>query len=131
MYKSPIELIYRGMEYELEKGILKAVLKQDINVDKEELLRALQYDRGQYEKGYVDGKADAFEWIPIEEQKPKKTGRYLVAGPSSFGGMEASVAWYEVCEYVCPGKNVFTRYNIPMPKKITHWMPLPEPPKGD
>ena len=33
----------------------------DIKVDKHELLRALQYDRNQYEKGYADAKADAMD----------------------------------------------------------------------
>ena len=28
-------------------------------IDKEELAKALQYDRGQYDKGYEDGRADA------------------------------------------------------------------------
>lgn len=54
MYKSPIELIYQGVEMKIEKGILKAVHKQDIIVDRDELIRALEYDRGQYEKGYAD-----------------------------------------------------------------------------
>ena len=54
MYRSPIELIYQGVEMKIEKGILKAVHKQDINVDREELIKALEYDRGQYEKGYSD-----------------------------------------------------------------------------
>lgn len=33
---------------------LKLYKKSDINVDKEELLKALIYDRGQYDKGYED-----------------------------------------------------------------------------
>jgi hypothetical protein len=47
------------METQMEGDILRAVQKYGINVDKEELIRALQYDRNQYEKGYADGKADA------------------------------------------------------------------------
>lgn len=59
MYKSPIDIIYGQMETQMEGDILRAIQRYGINVDKEELLRALQYDRGQYEKGYADGKADA------------------------------------------------------------------------
>lgn len=55
MYKSPIEIIQGQMRMEQENNILRAVYEQDIRVDKHELLRALQYDRGQYEKGYQDG----------------------------------------------------------------------------
>lgn len=55
MYKSPIEIIYGQMQTQIEGDILKAVQKVDIHVDKEELIRALQYDREQYDKGYADG----------------------------------------------------------------------------
>lgn len=54
MYKSPIEIIQGQLRLDQENNILRAVQAQDISVDKGELLRALQYDRGQYEKGYQD-----------------------------------------------------------------------------
>ena len=55
MYKSPIEIITSDFEYKMESEIFRAIQRYNINVDKEELLKALQYDRGQYEKGYQDG----------------------------------------------------------------------------
>ena len=58
MYKSPIDIIYGQMEKQMEGDILRAVQRYGINVDKEELIRALQYDREQYEKGYADAKAE-------------------------------------------------------------------------
>ena len=54
-YKSPIEIIQAQMRFEQENGIYKAIQEQGINVDKDELIRALKYDRAQYEKGYQDG----------------------------------------------------------------------------
>lgn len=54
MYNSPIELFQGDMNVELEGTILKAVANVGVNVDKEELLKALNYDRKQYEKGYED-----------------------------------------------------------------------------
>lgn len=54
-YKSPIELMQTQMQMQVEDYIMKAVMKVGINVDKEELLKALQYDRNQYDKGYKDG----------------------------------------------------------------------------
>ena len=58
MYKSPIEIVmkevFQKMNEDFENSVLKAVQKVDINVDKEELLKALIYDRGQYDKGYED-----------------------------------------------------------------------------
>lgn len=58
MYKSPIEMIQTEIEMQMEGETLKAVQRVGINVNKEELLKALQYDRGQYEKGYQDGVTD-------------------------------------------------------------------------
>ena len=59
MYKSPIELItkpmYTEMINEQENYILQAIQEMGVNVDKEELLKALKYDREQYNKGYMDG----------------------------------------------------------------------------
>ena len=63
MYKSPIEIftaqLYHQIVKQKEDDVYKAVVSYGIDVDKEELIRALQYDRDQYEKGYDDGKADA------------------------------------------------------------------------
>ena len=61
MYKSPIEIIYGQMQTQMEGDILRAVQSYFPNVDKEELLRALQYDRDQYHKGYADGRRDAMD----------------------------------------------------------------------
>ena len=36
-------------------GEKKVVQERGIDVDKDELIKALQYDRGQYEKGYING----------------------------------------------------------------------------
>ena len=61
MYKSPIEVFQTGIEYQLENDIMNMVQKYGITVDKDELLKALRYDRDQYDKGYVDGKRAAIE----------------------------------------------------------------------
>ena len=57
MYKAPIETITDQIRLEHENGIVRAVQNVGFNVDKLELQRALQYDRGQYDKGFQDGKA--------------------------------------------------------------------------
>ena len=58
MYKSPIEIVmeelFQKMDEDFENSVFKAVQKVGINVDKEELLKALIYDRGQYDEGYED-----------------------------------------------------------------------------
>lgn len=53
-YQSPIEVIQTQLRNQIEGEIYKAVMNVGVNVDKEELLKALQYDREQYQKGYKD-----------------------------------------------------------------------------
>lgn len=55
MYKSPIELIFGGLQTQIEGGVMRAMQNVGVNVDKDELIKALAYDRQQYEKGYADG----------------------------------------------------------------------------
>lgn len=55
MYESPITLIETQMRIEKENNIFNAVKEIGVDVDKEELIKALKYDRGQYNKGYKDG----------------------------------------------------------------------------
>jgi hypothetical protein len=61
MYESPIfvrqktESIGRRFCEEIDEYIYKSVVKVGVDVDKEELIRALRYDRDQYDRGYSDG----------------------------------------------------------------------------
>ena len=55
MYKSPIEIIQQQLQTSLENEILTAVQKVGVLVDKEELIKALKFDREQYDKGYERG----------------------------------------------------------------------------
>ena len=57
-YQSPIEVIQTQIQSQIEGEIYKAVMRVGINVDKDELLKALQYDRGRYQKGYADHDLD-------------------------------------------------------------------------
>ena len=54
------------MVQEDEKMVMKAIREVGVNVDKEELIKALQYDRNQYTKGYEDGKNDVLDKIRDE-----------------------------------------------------------------
>ena len=63
MYQSPIEAIFKDVELAFEKEVYKAVQKVEINVDAEELRKALLFDRGQYDKGYADGEWELFTLI--------------------------------------------------------------------
>lgn len=70
MYNSPIEKIYSELQTQMvqedENMVMKAIRKVGVNVDKGELIKALQYDRNQYEKGYEDGKNEVLDKIRAE-----------------------------------------------------------------
>ena len=55
MYESPINMIIQKLYTNLESECMKSVQRYGFDVDKEELAKALKYDREQYEKGYTDG----------------------------------------------------------------------------
>ena len=57
-YKCPIDLIVSEMNLRMDGEIFKAVQNVGVNVDRDELIKALQYDRNQYQKGYADRDAE-------------------------------------------------------------------------
>ena len=60
MYESPIKIIAGKIQTQIDDEIYRAVQNVGINVDREELLKALEYDRGQYEKGWEEGFQDGY-----------------------------------------------------------------------
>ena len=54
------------MVQEDENMVMKAIRKVGVNVDKYELIKALQYDRNQYTKGYEDGKNEILNKMKAE-----------------------------------------------------------------
>lgn len=63
-YNSPISIISQMVDAQIkemheqeETAIMSEITRKiGVDVDKDELIRALNYDRHQYEKGYVDGR---------------------------------------------------------------------------
>lgn len=69
-YESPIKLIETEVNMQFENDMLKAVQQCGVVVDKSELIKALQYDRAQYEKGesdfrerFLQTKMDVLNWL--------------------------------------------------------------------
>lgn len=58
-YDPPINVITDDITQMVDNEVYKAVLKCEIQVDKDELIKALKYDRNQYNQGYAKGRADA------------------------------------------------------------------------
>lgn len=66
-YESPITVYQTQQEMvqcirETQDEMVFAKIRQVVDVNKEELIKALQYDRDQYKKGYEDGLKDA---VPV------------------------------------------------------------------
>ena len=53
-YTSPVNIISQGVRVKMENDIFEAIQSYGIDVDKDELIKALQYDRDQYRKGFAD-----------------------------------------------------------------------------
>lgn len=79
-YKSPIEVQWLEIEHELIHRLDEAVMakvteKLKIEIDKDELIKALAYDRGQYKAGYndgyINGYRDGVEWVKrVSDEEP-------------------------------------------------------------
>lgn len=78
-YESPIQIIMNDIRTTTEDNIMNIVQSYGIEVDKEELTKALNYDRCQYEKGYRDGRYDRFH-LGV---KPYKVGNRWHCGECS------------------------------------------------
>ena len=130
MYESPykvsiVDEIAKEAAARFDNAVWRVTENLNIGVDKDELVKALAYDRGQYDKGYGDGyndgKRDAWQWISVEERLPEESANYLTYGVFLPLGVKAM----DLCRF--NGKGWMIDQNV----KITHWMPLPEPPKED
>ena len=83
-YESPVAVYYEDMLTRIRDsadGQIMAEIKMYVDVDKDELIKAMNYDRNQYATGYRNGYADAQKhgkWIPVDSY-------------SAFGGEES--AW--------------------------------------
>ena len=134
-YESPIE-IYRCMNNQLENDVVNVVRSYGISVDKDELIKALEYDRGQYQKGYEDAKKDMIEarkWISVREALPnsdwvlgqirEKDSGYLWI-PRQVEYRESRDDWYEesIGWFKEDPDHAF---------EVIAWMPLPEVYRGE
>ena len=110
-----------------------------------ELLRDVQYLGGLEEKiadhllanGVTIGKKERFlftergdvipldrRWIPMTERLPEDGGTYVATAYDGHAKRVTFVKWQKrLKRWELTGRMAYW--------KITHWMPLPEPPKGD
>lgn len=107
MWKSPIQMITDDIIKDLvqKQGVwlMESVHRAGFNIDKYELMKALNYDRDQYEKGYADGRsARDSEIVRCKDciHRP-----YLVPAKYDSSGKCIKYAYVtspdDVCPYLC------------------------------
>ena len=112
-YVSPIKI---GYEAEPEEGwtdkigkylagevdnlVLQSCVKVGCHVDKDELEKALRYDRGQYVKGYEDGKRDAAAAIEALQAQLPKRGKWI-EDATTYAGPGLSNYKCSLCGKIC------------------------------
>ena len=140
-YESPIKMFTDQLATEIAKkadeNIWEAVVKTEVVVDKDELVKALEYDRDQYSKGYINGYnagLNADKWIPVEHVLPEnlygkerkkitvlvctESGKVSTASRQrKFKFNSTKLEWVEL-----------DTFEWSKGKRVTHWMPLPELP---
>ena len=78
MYESPINIVEKSEEINsslsemLDNYVMSVIRSYGVDVDKEELVKALKYDREQYDKGFKDG----FEYGVETEGLKYERGQY-------------------------------------------------------
>lgn len=135
MWESPVniyETVSDMVEKEIEGNIIVEIKKQvGIDINKDELIKALNYDRAQYNKGYLDG-FNAERWISVDDELPheqinKNTQDFeYVLCATTFG----NVRHYKYGKQIGHEKAHFWKGSSIMDKYVTHWMYTPEMPKS-
>ena len=80
------------------------------------------------------------EWISVDDRLPEESGYYLVVYRDKYNG-SISIAfdmyvkcnvgeWWE-SEFACDITKQFLWATKLQEQEVTHWMPLPLPPKGE
>lgn len=127
MYESPINQVVSKILSEMkeyEDDQLMCEVRQTIgyDIDKAELVRALQYDREQYKKGYADG-LNADRWIPCGERLPEDY-ETVIASVDGFIYPEARYSKEDGWEWAYESG---ADYWKKIEDYVIAWMPLPKP----
>ena len=77
------------------------------------------------------------KWISVDDRLPDETGRYLAVkkriAPDTLGGNRTDIViirFFEDSGFKMP-IHIPDWINEEINEEVTHWMPLPEPPKGE
>lgn len=85
-YIPPIKIYQTEMQTTLENNVMSVAQSMGVDVNKEELLKALNYDRDQYTKGYEAGYNKAYQ-----EMHDKFTVNMRPATPEELQSIKESL----------------------------------------
>ncbi len=116
-WESPLEVKMKEIRHKVDESIenmtMQAIMDVGIEVNREELIKAMQYDRDQYSKGYKNGYNAGYyanKWVSTEENMPFDENEWVLVYSANIGIKIAKVS--ELNRMI-----------------FTHWMYLPEPPQ--
>ena len=98
------------------------------------------YDNDEIADELIANGVTVQEWIPVKDRLPEDSGYYLVVYRDKYNG-SISIAfdiyvkcnvgeWWE-SEFACDITKQFLWAAKLQEQEVTHWMPLPQPPKGE
>lgn len=89
---------------------------------------SLNFEQATYLADYlVKNGVTVQEWISVDDRLPEEKGEYLVAyHPCYWDDVKEDVTYTGIDTF--RGKRTWAKNKF---QRITHWMPLPEPPKGE
>lgn len=84
-----------------------------------------QLNNGEIASHLIDNGVTVQEWVSVTERLPEETGRYLTANKRLDDKIDVFDLWFDGgFWYVDEEDDVFDF-------EVTHWMPMPNPPKGE
>lgn len=104
----------RNIKVPYDLGMIKMI---DSTIEQIESLLPIEQSQTEALKKEIEELKEKTEWISVKERLPKEFTSVLVIGNDI-----RSCALYR-------DKKFYTDFPLPTNEEITHWMPLPTPPK--
>lgn len=127
-YTAEEEYFMRGYEKGYKKGYEAG--KKDTE-DEIKILKQKRANIFEILDSYERGRASALKWIPVSERLPERSGTYLVTTTS---GAVTTARFYEEATFPQTHYRSYEwhrKASWSRNRNVTHWMPLPEPPKEE
>ena len=119
-------------EYIEREAAIKAIYESDPNG----IRRTLGFNVGQIEEALRAVPAVSVpQWISVKDRLPDVAGMYIVTACDEWCSHGEGI-WYDTVVVVAEYSSGCWNWNengtdYDIDDLVTHWMPLPEPPKGD